>query len=637
MGGSGDLNRKARPSSPHEAPAAADRTRGDAHPGRIEDYAMIGDCETAALVSRSGSIDWLCWPRFDSGACFAALLGSAKNGRWLLAPCDKPGKTTRRYIDDTLILETEHHTATGVVSVVDFMPVRDGTSNIVRIVTGKRGQVKMQTEIVLRFDYGSSVPWVSRLDDGTLRAIAGPDMVTIRSDVQLHGQNLTTVGEFVVNAGDVCSIVMTWGPSHLEPPRPAEPAKAFEETKRFWSDWASHCQYDGPYRDSVMRSLITLKSLTYHPTGGIVAAPTTSLPEQIGGARNWDYRFCWLRDATLTLLALMDAGYFKEAAEWRDWLLRAAAGHPDQVQIMYGISGERLLREWEIEWLDGYENSKPVRSGNGAHEQLQLDVFGEVMDAMHQARLGGIPDLPDAWNLEKKLLQRLETIWQEPDQSIWESRGRPQHFTHSKVMAWVAFDRAVSSAERFNLDGPIDRWRATRDRIHAEVCERAFDPEQNAFTQSYDSRLADASTLVIPLVGFLPADDPRVIGTVALVEKRLLVDGFVLRYDSETTDDGLAPGEGAFLACSCWLVENYIMLGRRDDAIALFERLCNLCNDVGLLAEEYDPILRRQVGNFPQGFSHLALLSSAFVLEKNDMRATRDTAIPHPQSTGPTR
>jgi len=485
-------------------------------------------------------------------------------------------------------------------------------------VMGRRGSVSMKTEIVLRFDYGSVVPWVSRVDDGSLRAIAGPDMVTIRSDVELHGRDLTTVGEFTVNEGEELSIVMTWGPSHLAPPVPADPKKALEKTEKFWTDWSKHCTYEGPYRDAVIRSLITLKSLTYHPTGGIVAAPTTSLPEQIGGTRNWDYRFCWLRDATLTLLELMNAGYFREAAQWRDWLLRAAAGHPDQIQIMYGLGGERLLREWEIDWLEGYENSRPVRCGNAAHEQLQLDVFGEVMDALHQARVGGIPELPDAWNLEKKLLTRLESIWEKPDQSIWESRGRPQHFTHSKVMAWVAFDRAIKSAEKYNLEGPIDRWRTTRDRIHSEVCEKAWDAGVGAFTQSYDSRIADASTLVIPLVGFLPPEDPRVAATVAYVEKHLLVDGFVLRYDSEATDDGLPAGEGAFLACSCWLVENYIMLGKHDDAVALFERLCNLCNDVGLLAEEYDPVLKRQIGNFPQGFSHLALLSSAFNLSREN-------------------
>jgi GH15 family glucan-1,4-alpha-glucosidase len=603
-------------------------------PGRIEDYAIIGDCETAALVSRRGSIDWLCWPRFDSGACFAALLGSSKNGRWLLAPREEPSRIERRYAGGTLILETTFETASGAVTVVDFMPVRDGTSNVVRTVLGRRGRVAMKTEIVLRFDYGSVVPWVSRLDDGTLRAIAGPDMVTIRSDIELHGRDYTTAAEFEVSEGDEISMVMTWGPSHLSPPRPAEPRKALDETRRFWTDWSKHCKYKGPYRDAVMRSLITLKSLTYHPTGGIVAAPTTSLPEQVGGSRNWDYRYCWLRDATLTLLALMNAGYFREAAEWRDWLLRAAAGHPDQIQIMYGLAGERLLREWEVDWLDGYEDSKPVRVGNAAHEQLQLDVFGEVMDALHQARLGGIDELPDAWGLEKKLLQRLDSTWQKPDQSIWESRGRPQHFTHSKVMAWVAYDRAIKSAEQFGLDGPLDQWRATRDQIHAAVCERSYDKTLNAFTQSYDSRLADAGTLIIPLVGFLPPDDPRVVGTVAYVEKHLLVDGFVLRYDSESTDDGLPPGEGAFLACSCWLVENYIMLGRQADAVALFERLCNLSNDVGLLAEEYDPALERQVGNFPQGFSHLALLSSAFNLTRGNHRTKPTRAAPLHDKSG---
>ena len=599
----------------------------DQRSARIEDYAVIGDCETAALVSRNGSIDWLCWPRFDSGACLAALLGSPENGRWLLTACDENARVTRRYDEGTLILLTEIETTDGSATVIDFMPIRDHASNVVRTVVGRRGRVRMKTEIVLRFDYGAIVPWVSRLDDGTLRAIAGPDMVTIRSDVELHGQNFTTVGEFEVAAGERKSIVMTWGPSHLPPPRTAHPQHALDATRRFWKGWASQCTYDGPWRDAVIRSLITLKSLTYHPTGGIVAAPTTSLPEQVGGSRNWDYRFCWLRDATLTLLGLMNGGYFREAAEWRDWLLRAAAGHPGQVQIMYGLSGERLLREWELPWLPGYEGSVPVRVGNAAHEQLQLDVFGEVMDALHQARLGGIPELPDAWSLEQALLSRLEEIWQKPDQSIWETRGRPQHFTHSKVMAWVAFDRAIRSAEQFGLDGPIDRWRELRDRIHAEVCERAFDVKLNAFTQSYDSKLADASTLLIPLVGFLPANDPRVRGTVEYVEQQLLVDGFVLRYDSAATDDGLPPGEGAFLACSFWLVENYVAIGRRDDAVRLFERLLGLANDVGLLSEEYDPKLARQVGNFPQGFSHLALLSSAFNLGKPQTTPSSEAPI----------
>jgi GH15 family glucan-1,4-alpha-glucosidase len=618
-------------SNPHEihVPSAAGAGNGTHGVSRLEDYALIGDCETAALISRAGSIDWLCWPRFDSGACFAALLGNAQNGRWLLAPADEPHRISRRYVDGTLVLETEYETETGAVTVIDFMPIRDDTSNIVRTVVGKRGSVRMKTEIVLRFDYGSIVPWVSRLDDGSLRAIAGPDMVTIVSDIELEGRDFTTAADFTVSAGDEVSIVMTWAPSHLPPPRHADPRRALQKAISFWSDWASRCTYQGRWREAVVRSLLVLKSLTFHPTGGIVAAPTTSLPEQIGGTRNWDYRYCWLRDATLTLLGLMNGGYYREAEAWRDWLLRAAAGHPDQVQIMYGIGGERLLREWELPWLDGYENSKPVRIGNAAHEQRQLDIFGEVIDALHQARLGGILELPDAWSLEQKLLDRLERIWSEPDQSIWETRGRPQHFTHSKVMAWVAFDRAIKSAGRFGLDGPVEKWRELRDRIHAEVCERAFDKSLNAFTQSYGSRLADAGTLVIPLVGFLPPDDPRVAGTVAFVERQLLVDGsFVLRYDSAATDDGLPAGEGAFLACSFWLVENYVLLGRRDEAIALFERLLGLANEVGLLAEEYDPARRRQVGNFPQAFSHLALLSAAFNLSRPEA-PTREAPASH--------
>jgi GH15 family glucan-1,4-alpha-glucosidase len=583
-------------------------------PDRIEDYALIGDCETAALVSRTGSIDWLCWPRFDSGACFAALLGTPENGRWLLAPVDSDARVSRRYRGDTLILETDYETGDGAVRVIDFMPLRDHRSNVVRTVVGLRGRVAMHTQLIFRFEYGSVVPWVSRLDDGSLRAIAGPDMIVVTSDVELHGKGLTTVGEFTIGEGERASFVMTWGPSHQPPPKTADPDKALQSTEQFWTHWAGGCTYRGEWREPVMRSVLTLKALTYAPTGGIVAAPTTSLPEQIGGVRNWDYRFCWLRDATLTLLALMDAGYFREAEAWRDWLLRAAAGSPDQAQIMYGIAGERLLREWEVPWLPGYENSKPVRLGNAAHEQLQLDVYGEVMDALHQARLGRIKEIPDAWSLEKALAKRLEQIWEQPDQSIWEVRGAPQHFTHSKVMAWVAFDRAIKSAEMFRLDGPIDHWREMRDKIHADVCAKAFNPSVNAFVQSYGSKLADASVLLIPLVGFLPPSDPRVRGTVEFVEKRLVVDGFVLRYDSAETDDGLPEGEAAFLACSFWLADNYILLGRRPDAVRLFERLLSLRNDVGLLAEGYDPLLRRQAGNFPQAFSHIALLSTAFNL-----------------------
>jgi len=602
-------------------------------PARIEDYALIGDCETAALVSLSGSIDWLCWPRFDSGACFAALLGNPENGRWLMAPADDGARSTRRYRGDTMILETQFETDEGSVVVIDFMPLRDERSNIVRTVVGKRGRVAMKTEIVFRFDYGSIVPWVSRLDDGTLRAIAGPDMIVIRSGVELHGAHLTTLGEFVVGEGEEVSFVMTWGPSHLPPPKSVDPKRALQITEQFWHEWTNACTYRGPWREPVMRSLLTLKSLTYRPTGGIVAAPTTSLPEELGGVRNWDYRYCWLRDATLTLLALMDAGYYSEAEQWRDWLLRAAAGSAHQVQIMYGLGGERFLREWDIPWLDGYENSRPVRIGNAAHDQLQIDVYGEVMDALHQARLGNIPESVDAWELQKALAAHLETIWDRPDQGIWETRGKPQHFTHSKVMAWVAIDRAVKSAEFCKLDGPLDRWRALRDRIHADVCAKSFSREYNAFVQAYDSKLADASTLLLALVGFLPPTDPRIRGTVEYVEKHLLVDGFVLRYDSSATDDGLPAGEGAFLACSFWLADNYVLLGRRDDALKIFERLLSLRNDVGLLSEEYDPRVKRQIGNFPQAFSHIALLSTAFNLTHHHDHGSKQPAAQRADGT----
>ena len=592
---------------------------------RIEDYAIIGDCETAALVSRRGSIDWLCWPRFDSGACFAALLGGPEHGRWIVTATDPSARVSRRYRGDTMILETTFETTDGEVTLVDFMPLRDGKSNVVRTVVGNRGRVAMKTQLIMRFDYGAVVPWVNRTEDNTLRAVAGPDLIAIRADVPLRGEGLTTVAEFEVAEGDRVSFVMTWGPSHLPAPDAIDPTRALDKTETFWTNWARRCRYRGPWREAVMRSLLTLKALTYAPTGGIVAAPTTSLPEQLGGIRNWDYRFCWLRDATLTLLALMDAGYFREAAAWRDWLLRAAAGSPDQVQIMYGLAGERLLREWDVPWLPGYENSKPVRCGNAAHEQLQLDVYGEVMDALHQARTGKIPEIKEAWSLEKALVSQLEKIWRTPDQGIWEMRGEPQHFTHSKVMAWVAFDRVVKSAEQFGLAGPIDRWRAVRDEIHEDVCRNAFSAKHDAFVQSYGSELADASVLLIPLVGFLPPTDPRVASTVAFVEKHLLLDGFVLRYDSSETDDGLPPGEGAFLACSFWLADNYVLLGRRDDALRIFNRLLELRNDVGLLSEEYDHRLGRQIGNFPQAFSHIALLSTAF----NIGRAERQNAS-HP-------
>ena len=582
-------------------------------PSRIEDYGLLGDCETAALVSRDGSIDWLCWPRFDSGACFAALLGTPENGRWRLAPLDPDTRSTRRYRGDTLILETTFTSSDGEVTVIDFMPLRGPMSDLVRIVRGRRGRVAMRSELLLRFNYGSSIPWVTRLDDGAIRAIAGPDMVIVRSSVPLRGEGLSTVSEFTVGPDETACFVMTYGPSHLAAPSGVDAQKALADTEAFWQAWASRCSYSGEWREPVMRSLVTLKALTYRPTGGIVAAPTTSLPEQPGGSRNWDYRFCWLRDATLTLLALMDAGYIEEAQAWREWLLRAVAGHPADLQIMYGLAGERHLMEWEIPWLPGYEESRPVRVGNAAYGQLQLDVFGEVLDALHHARRHGLTG-GDGWNLQKALVGYLETVWDSPDRGIWEVRGAHQHFTHSKVMAWVALDRAIKTAEHFDLDGPLARWRTLRDHIHAEVCARGFNSAVNSFVQAYGSAQLDASLLQIPLVGFLPPDDPRVVGTVAAVEQRLVADGLVYRYDSELTDDGLPPGEGAFLACSFWLADNLALIGRHDDARHLFEHLLALRNDVGLLAEEYDPRARRMTGNFPQAFSHVALVDTALNL-----------------------
>ena len=587
---------------------------------RIEDYALIGDCETAALVSRNGSIDWLCWPRFDSSACFAALLGDHNHGRWLIAPKHPTPTIRRRYREHTLILETDFETPEGAVTVIDFMPLRGHASDLARIVVGRRGRVEMHTELILRFYYGAFVPWVTRLDNGALRAVAGPDMVLINTDVELQGKDLTTVGEFVVKEGDFVPFVMTFMPSHLPPRTPVNARKALDDTERFWREWSKRTRYRGEWQEAVDRSLITLKALTYKPTGGIVAAPTTSLPEQIRGERNWDYRYCWLRDATFTLLALMDAGYFEEAGAWRDWLLRAAAGSPSQMQIMYGLGGERVLRENEIEWLPGFENSKPVRVGNAAYGQLQLDVYGEVMDALHQGRRGGLSRSLEWWGLQQALIKHLATVWEQPDQGMWEVRGGPQHFTYSKVMAWVAVDRAIKSAEEFRRDGVVENWRALRDTIHAQVCEKGFDREIGAFVQAYGSKQLDASALMIPIVGFLPPDDPRVRSTVEQIERHLLVDGFVLRYDSTATDDGLPPGEGAFLACSFWLADNYVLQGRLDDARALFERLLALRNDVGLLAEEYDPRAKRQLGNFPQAFSHIALVDTAFNLGRVEVQ-----------------
>jgi GH15 family glucan-1,4-alpha-glucosidase len=599
-------------------------------PSRIEDYAIIGDCETAALVGRDGSIDWLCWPRFDSGACLAALLGGPEHGRWLMAPAGETPCTSRRYRGDTLVLETEFETDDGAVTVIDLMPLRGTQSDLVRTVAGRRGRVAMRTELVVRFDYGSTVPWVTRMEDGapgaTLCMIAGPDMLTLRADVPLHGEGLTTVGEFTVAEGETVSFVLTHSPSHLPAPKPVSPAAALADTERFWTEWAARCTYRGEWRDAVMRSLLTLKALTYRPTGGIVAAPTTSIPEQIGGPRNWDYRYCWLRDATLTLLALMDAGYYEEADAWRAWLLRAAAGSPEQLQIMYGIAGERQLHEWTIPWLPGYEGSLPVRVGNAAFGQLQLDVYGEVLDALYQARQGGLDGRLAAWELSRALVNHLEQTWQREDAGLWEVRGGSQHFTHSKVMAWVAFDRAIRGAEQFGREGPLERWRLARQQLHDEVCARGFDAERNTFVQAYGSAQLDASLLLIPLVGFLPADDPRVRGTVAAIEQRLLVDGLVLRYDSASTDDGLPAGEGAFLACSFWLADNYALLGRTSDARALFEQLLSLRNDVGLLAEEYDVRAGRLVGNFPQAFSHVGLVNTALNLTRTAPPSQRPVA-----------
>jgi GH15 family glucan-1,4-alpha-glucosidase len=583
---------------------------------RLEDYALIGDCETAALVSRSGSIDWLCWPRFDSPACFAALLGNRDHGRWLIAPVADNPRITRSYRDDTLILETRMEADDGVVTIVDFMPPRGTNSDIVRLVRGEQGRVAMHTEMILRFDYGSSIPWVTSLADSTLRAISGPDMVTLRTPVPLRGRDLTTVGEFTVAAGDVVPFVLTHGPSYRPLPEEIDPIQALEHTEEFWHEWGSAGRPDGQWADAVTRSLMTLKALTYAPTGGIVAAPTTSLPERLGGIRNWDYRFCWLRDATMTLLSLMNAGYYKEASEWRDWLLRAAAGAPSQLQIMYGLAGERRLTEQEIDWLPGYEDSRPVRVGNAAHSQLQLDVFGEVMDALYQGHRGGIEFRDEDWAFQGALLKHLMDVWKLPDEGIWEVRGPRRHFTYSKVMAWVAFDRAIHVVEKSGFEGPVDTWRACRQAIHDEVCTHAFDRQRGTFVQAYGSTELDASLLLLPHVGFLPVDDPRMHATITAIEKELLVDGFLLRYDTHNTDDGLPGGEGVFLACSFWLADAYVLLGRLDDAQRLFERLLGVRNDVGLLAEEYDTKAGRMVGNFPQAFSHVALVNTAHNLTR---------------------
>jgi GH15 family glucan-1,4-alpha-glucosidase len=580
-------------------------------PGRIEDYAIIGNCETLALVGRDGSIDWLCLPRFDGPACFAALLGTPDHGRWLIGPTAENVRISRRYRCDTLVLETRFETHTGAACVIDFMSRRDGVSDLVRIVRGLSGTIAMCTELVVRFEYGSVVPWVERREDGRLELIAGPDRLLLDTSLTLKGANLRTIGEFDLTAGEELSFTLSWSPSYLPAPTPIVPSDALSDTERHWSGWATPMKVTGEWSTAVRRSLLTLKALSHRETGGIIAAGTTSLPEQLGGTRNWDYRFCWLRDATFTLYALIGAGFLDEAKRWRRWLLRAVGGSPDKLQIMYGVAGERRLAEYEITGLPGYEASAPARIGNAAAGQVQLDVYGEVLDTLYVARRAGLSENDASWALECALIAHLETIWDQPDDGIWEVRGGRKHFTHSKVMAWVAFDRAVRSCEEFGLSGPIERWRRIRDEIHTRVCNDGFDEKQGSFVQSFGVKSLDASLLLIPIVGFLPASDPRVQGTLAAIERNLVRDGFVQRYHTSEGADGLPPGEGAFLACSFWLADNYVLQGRINEARELFVRLLELSNDVGLLAEEYDTVKCRQLGNFPQAFSHLALINSA--------------------------
>jgi GH15 family glucan-1,4-alpha-glucosidase len=589
---------------------------------RIEDYALIGDCQTAALVGRDGSIDWLCWPRFDSGACFAALLGKPEHGRWKIAPFGDVKETRRAYRRDTLILETEFETAEGACTLIDFMPVREQDSDLVRMVVGRRGRVTMELELILRFDYGASVPWVTRLPDGEgIRAVVGPDMVVLHSPVPMRGRDFTTVARFEIAAGQKLAFVLIYCASHSPLPKRIDPEERLAYTEEFWNKWCRRCSVGGEWAEPMRRSLITLKALTYAPTGGLVAAPTTSLPEKIGGVRNWDYRYCWVRDATLTLLALMNAGYYEEASAWREWLVRAVAGAPSQMQIMYGIAGERRLPEWKIDWLPGYEGAAPVRIGNAAAAQLQLDVYGEVMDVLHQGRKVGLETHEPAWDLQRALLDHLEKVWQEKDEGLWEVRGPRRHFTYSKIMCWVAFDRAVRAVEQFGRRGPVERWREMRSRIHDDVCRRGFRKSLGSFVQSYGSNALDASLLLIPNTGFLPCSDPRVKGTIEAIQRELTVEGFVQRYRTRRALDGLPPGEGVFLACSFWLVDALCMLGRYDEARVLFERLLALRNDVGLLAEEYEPASGRHLGNFPQAFSHIALVNSAMNLSEREKPA----------------
>ena len=588
----------------------------------IEDYALIGDCHTAALVGRDSSIDWLCFPRFDSAACFAALLGEPAHGRWLIAPAAQVLDIRRKYRDDTLILETEFETADGAVRIIDCMPLSDERWDVLRIVEGLRGRVAMRMELIIRFDYGSIVPWVRKVGD-TLLATAGPDTLELRTAVAIHGEDLRTVGEFHVSKGERAPFALNYRFSHEAAPQAADPEGALTATENWWREWSGRCTYQGRWRDAVVRSLITLKALTYAPTGGMVAAPTTSLPEKRGGVRNWDYRYCWLRDATFTLNALLLAGYHEEAVAWREWLLRAAAGRPDDLQTLYSVTGERRLDEYEVNWLPGYGGAAPVRVGNAASKQFQLDVYGEVMDTLHLARAAALEPEPAAWRIQIALLVFLDSNWHRPDEGIWEVRGQRRHFTHSKVMAWVAFDRAIKDVEAFGLAGPVERWRLVRDAIHAQVCIEGYDARRNTFVQSYGSPYLDASLLLIPQVGFLAPDDPRVRGTVEAIERNLIVDGLVLRYSTATDVDALPPDEGTFLPCTFWLADALVLIGRREEGEALFERLLGLSNDVGLLSEEYDPRERHMLGNFPQALTHMALVNTARLLSIPAQQAKR--------------
>jgi GH15 family glucan-1,4-alpha-glucosidase len=599
----------------------------------IEDYALIGDGHTAALVGRDGSIDWLCLPRFDSGACFAALLGSPANGRWLIAPRDSVSNTSRRYRNGTLILETDFETESGTVRVIDCMPLSNQRWDVLRIVEGLSGRVRMHTELVIRFDYGSIVPWVHRAD-GALFATAGPDTLELHTPVQTRGEHMTSTADFEIGAGERVPFVLNYRPSHTPEQEPIDADETLMRTQSRWLEWSERCSYQGRWREPVLRSLLTLKALIYEPTGGIVAAPTTSLPEHPGGVRNWDYRYCWLRDATFTLNALLLAGYTEEARAWQEWLLRAVAGSPADMQILYSVTGERRLEEIELAWLPGYGNAAPVRIGNAAATQFQLDVYGEVMDTLHLARAAGQTPQPHAWRIQCALLAFLETHWREPDEGIWEVRGPRRHFTHSKVMAWVAFDRGVKAVERYGLDGPVEAWRRSRDEVHAQVCEAGFDAKRNSFVQHYGSAELDASLLLIPLVGFLPPDDARVRGTIEAIERELLIDGLVLRYAPAAGIDSLPPGEGVFLPCSFWLADCLAVTGRHAEAEALFERLLALCNDVGLLSEEFDPRSGHMLGNFPQALSHMALVNTARLLslsseqvEKSGKKGERPAAV----------